>query len=447
MTGRSGVSRAALALVVTLLAGVGLIGCGAAEPVGRVTVLGSWTGDEETTFRAVLARFEGETGIRAEYQGHRDVSQVLQAGIERQRPPDVAVLPRLNDLQRYVNEDAVRQLDGVAGLTDDPAAGRQLIRLAARTGSDDAPTRVYAVAIATHLKSVFWYDRTRAVAVGLRQPPRTWDELVDRARTVRDGGGMPWCLGLSSPPVSGWPGTDWIEDILLHRSGQRAYESWTRGELAWSSPQMRDAWRTWGQLLSATPSPEARRAGLFSTWAEAGAGLFDARGGCHLDHQASFAVREYRKPPRSAGNRVDFFPTPPIGSADTGGLQEVSDDIAAMLRDTGPARKLMAFLASESAQQVWRRASGGLFFSRRGPADSYPDQVTGRVAARLGTGTLCWDGSDLLPAPVATAFERATLVYLHQPERLDELLRELDGLAGTVSRTDGMDLRCHPAAE
>ncbi|MFJ6198065.1 ABC transporter substrate-binding protein [Micromonospora sp. NPDC092111] len=439
--------RTALALVTVLLAGTGLSGCPAAEPAGRVTVLGSWTGREADAFRAVLDGFEAATGMQADYQGHRDVSQVLQAGIERGSPLDVAVLPRLNDLQRYVNEGALRPLDGIEGLDGDPGAGRQLIRLAGKAESDGSAVgdqHVYAVAIATHLKSVFWYDPTRLPEVG-QQPPRTWTELLGQGRGIGAGGRMPWCLGMSSPPVSGWPGTDWIEDILLHQSGQQAYERWTRGELPWQSEPVRNAWRAWGELLATSPGQTAR-AGLFTTWEEAATGLFSSPG-CHLDHQGSFVVRNYRI--RLGGpspGRFDFFPTPPIGSADTSSLQEVSDDIAAMFQDTAPARKLMAYLASEQAQAIWHRSSEELYFSRRGRSATYADPVLGRVAARLGSGTLCRDGSDLLPAAMATAFERAVLVYLQQPDRLDGLLAELDALRRAVSRAEWMDLGCDPAA-
>ncbi|SCL32308.1 alpha-glucoside transport system substrate-binding protein [Micromonospora nigra] len=450
MTLRRGSARTALTLVTALLAGAGPVGCSRAEPAGPVIVFGSWTGDEEAVFRTVLHRFELKTGIRAEYQGHRDVSQVLQAGIERQRPPDVAVVPRLNDLQRYVNEDTLRPLDGIAGLTDDAGAAPQLIRVAPRSGPAGEPVgpkQVYAVAIATHLKSVFWYDPARLAELGQSGPPLTWEALVAQSRAIEARGRVAWCLGLSSPPVSGWPGTDWIEDILLHQWGQQVYEQWTRGDLKWDSPEVQRSWRAWGELLGLRSSRDLARTGLFSTWVEAGSGLFTSPAGCHLDHQGSFAIHSYRSLPGvAAPGRFDFFPTPPVGSSDTSSLQEVSDDVAAMFRDSSPARELMAYLASQEAQEIWRRSSGGLHFSRRGPADAPSTPVIDKVAARLGTGTLCRDGSDLMPAAMATAFERAVLVYVQQPDRLDALLKELDAVSSAVPRAEWMDLGCDRAA-
>ncbi|WP_425689770.1 ABC transporter substrate-binding protein [Micromonospora sp. DT201] len=449
-------------MVTALLAGVALSGC-SAEPAEELTILGSWTNEEEAEFTRVLNDFEAASGIRTRYQGHRDVSQVLQVGIERGRPPDVAVLPRLNDLQRYVNAGQLAPLKGA--LTTDPGAAPQLIRLARKVGPDGNPVGAelaYAVSMATHLKSVVWYDPAELAKFG-RNPPRTWDELVSQTQRIADGRQVPWCLGMSSPPVSGWPGTDWIEDILLHQSGQVAYEQWTSGVLPWTSQPVRDAWQTWGALLRAS-SGETARASLYTTFQVAGTGLFPreeaadpyAPRGCHLDHQGSFVIRDYRRhlatlpSPTSTASPAPsftFFPTPPpAGKTGNASLQEVSDDVAAMFRDTEPARKLMSYLASERAQAARRAQTQDVAFSRRTTAPDYQDGVTRAVAARLRTGTLCWDGSDLLPAAMATAFERAVLVYLEAPERLDSLLAELEVVRGKLSKAEWMDLQCVPTA-
>ncbi|MFG1869890.1 ABC transporter substrate-binding protein [Micromonospora arborensis] len=452
-------SRTALAMVTALLAGIALSGC-AAEPAAELTVLGSWTDAEGVEFTRVLDRFEKAFGIRTRYQGHRDVSQVLQVGIERGRPPDVAILPRLNDLQRYVNANQLAPLTGA--FTTDPAAAPQLIKLAPKDGSAGNPVGgelAYAVTIATHLKSVVWYDPAELATFG-QTPPQSWEEMVNLTQRLADGQEVPWCLGMSAPPVSGWPGTDWIEDILLHDAGQVAYEQWTHGDLPWTAPAIKQAWETWGSLLRVSAG-ETARASLYTTFQAAGKGLFpgkegSAKRGCHLDHQGSFVIRDYSEhldelPGPKDGASPDppftFFPTPPpAGKMDNSSLQEVSDDVAAMFRDTEPARKLMSYLASEQAQTARRAESRDVAFSRRAPTAEYPDPVTKAVAARLHSGTLCWDGADLLPAAMATAFERAVLVYLEAPERLDVLLTELEAVRGKVSKAEWMDLQCVPTA-
>ncbi|MFF0153418.1 ABC transporter substrate-binding protein [Micromonospora sp. NPDC005203] len=458
-------ARRALAMVTVLIAGVALSGC-FAEPAPEVTIFGSWTGAEKTEFEGVLKKFEEEPDIKklrikTHYEGHRDVSQVLQVGIERGRPPDVAVLPRVNDLQQYVNAGRLVSLTAVLGA--DAAVTPQLINLARRTepyGGD----ATYGVAIATHLKSLVWYDPAKLGPT----PPQTWQEMVDQTRRTIGDQQVRWCLAMSSPPVSGWPGTDWIEDILLHRSGAGVYERWTRGDLSWTSEEFTGAWTTWGDLL-ADSSPGTDRASLFTTFEMAAKGLFpggatadgkptesSAAKGCHLDHQGSFVIREYRKrlaelPAQAPGGLppFTFFPTPPLpGPQANSPLQEVSDDVAAMFRDTRPARLLMRYLAGEVAQETRREKADGVAFSRRAtPAEEYEDPVTRAVAQRLSTSTLCWDGSDLLPATMATAFERAVMVFLKDQTRLAPLLDELEALRQAVPESEWMSLGCVPAGQ
>ncbi|MEU8330445.1 extracellular solute-binding protein [Micromonospora sp. NPDC048839] len=474
------VARTALAMVTVLLAGVALNGC-SAEPADELTVLGSWTDGEADAFEAVLEAFEEQSDVPTDYQGHRDVSQVLQVAIDRDRPPDVAVLPRVNDLQRYVNAGQLAPLKG--DVTTDPGAAPQLIKLAPKTGP--GAELAYAVAITTNLKSVVWYDPTELTDVA-NAPPRTWDELVELTKSKIGEEQVRWCLAMSSQSVSGWPGTDWIEDILLHQSGQTVYEQWTRGDLAWNSPQVKAAWEEWGALLGVS-SKETSRASLYTTYDTAAKGLLSPKPAaepsaspaaepaarrCHLDHQGSFAIRTYRPKPSpkpsaepsaepsaaatdSAAPPLAFFPTPQFGTTDTTSLREVSDDVAVMFRPstkdttddkaTERANKLMTYLASAEAQAVWRKHTDDVAFSRRGEAPEYPDQVLAAVGQRLRTGTLCWDGSDLMPAAMATAFERAVLVYLEAPERLNGLLAELEAFRLPPS-TEWMDLKCVPPA-
>ena len=59
-----------------------------------VTVLGSWTGDEQSGFLAMVRGFERRTGIQVDYTGTRDADAVLASDIKDGSPPDLAVLSR-----------------------------------------------------------------------------------------------------------------------------------------------------------------------------------------------------------------------------------------------------------------------------------------------------------------------------------------------------------------
>ncbi|NIQ59370.1 MAG: extracellular solute-binding protein, partial [Gemmatimonadetes bacterium] len=68
---------------------------------GTVTVIGTWGGDEEESFRAMVAPFEEETGITVEYTGTRDINAVLTTGVASGVLPDVAGLPGPGQMREF----------------------------------------------------------------------------------------------------------------------------------------------------------------------------------------------------------------------------------------------------------------------------------------------------------------------------------------------------------
>src|SRR2546429_7160519 len=232
------------ALMVAALLATGPVACAGGD-AGSVTVLASWTGTEQKAFEQVLNGFTRKTGIRVHYEGTRALSQVLAADVQQGTAPDIAVLPSLGDLAGYVRQNALRPLDDVISPGKDRSHSAQWRKLETLDSGGRSPR--YAVAVKATLKSLVWYDPRRLP--DLRSaPPRTWDELVAASQAHRAANQAPWCLGMGAPPTSGWSGTDWIEDTLLHRSGADVYRQWASGKLEWTSPQVRQAWTTWGTV-------------------------------------------------------------------------------------------------------------------------------------------------------------------------------------------------------
>jgi alpha-glucoside transport system substrate-binding protein len=407
--GRHPVVRAVLALGV--LGATTLVACGTTDNSGTVTVLGSWTGQEEAQFRQVLDR----SGVKYSYQGTRDLDEVLRADVHNGNPPDVAILPSPGDLATYAGAGELKPVGTAASTGDYDQQWRDLTKV---KGTD------YAVVVKADLKSVLWYDPRELTRFG--QPPATWAQLTALAGRISAAGGDPWCLGVASDATSGWPGTDWIEDIVLHEFGTTTYEQWANGELDWTSEPIRTAWQQWGALVEAARTPA-----LFTDFGAAGEGMFTRQPGCYVDHQASFIITSYQGYPShpKPGTGFDFFPFPVMKPA-IGAPMEVSADLAAMFRDTPAAQRVMAYLASGTAQRIWPAIAGSGAFSvdRNVPLGPNANEVTKKVGALL-TGEhnrLCFDASDLMPSAMSTAFNQAVLAYLARPAELDELLKQLD---------------------
>ncbi|WP_370945407.1 ABC transporter substrate-binding protein [Amycolatopsis sp. cg5] len=398
-----------LLLTVLLLTGA----CTAvAKPA--LSVLASWTGDEEKAFKAVLRGFTEETGIEVTYTGTRALSQVLRSDVQKGQPPDVAVLPSPGELATYVRTGDVQPIDGVLGPHPEESYSEQWLQLQ-RAGTGN----LYVVPVKTDLKSIIWHEPA------VSRAPESWDELRRLADEIQATGHAPWCVGMGAPPASGWPGTDWIEDILLHQAGPEVYGRWASGTLEWTSPAVRQAWTTWGALVTKPGAIDGGpAAALLTDFDDARRPMFADRPECSLEHLASFALVGYRSitkagKPLVPGQDFDYFAFPGADAS------EVSADLAAMFRSSDGARRLLSYLASEKAQRIW--PSFGNAFSANKKVDVYADPVSKRIAKTLtSASTLCFDASDLMPAQMSSAFFRAVLTYLADPEQLDPVLRDLE---------------------
>ncbi|WNI26853.1 serine protease [Streptomyces sp. ITFR-16] len=250
-----------------------------------------------------------------------------------------------------------------------------------------------------------------------------------------------WCMAMGDDGASGWPGSDWIEDLILQQAGQGLYERWATGDLEWTAPQIVHAWSTWAALLA--QGTRKRRDALLDDDHRGPAGghglLFG--GGCALEHQGSFARSFYGDRGKDAAFTDSARLLP--GGAYTVKAHEVSADFAALFGDGRQARDLIRRLASEEAQADWGRRGGVFSVNSAVPAEGGPvekeigDRLTGRRVP------LCLDASDVMPAAVRDAFYEAVLLTVAHPdapvrERLEDIQKVQDAQPPTLPRLTGV---------
>jgi len=426
-----------------------------ASPAGTVTVIASWTGTKPGTegydFRTVLKAFQDATGVHVIYTGTRALDQLLQSDVQQGSPPDLAILPSPGELLQYQRQGYLRPLSPsvLAERQVASAYGPQWLSIM-KLGT----ARLYTLPVKADLENLVWYDPRDWPAGSMpgNSSLPSWSRLTALEKRAAARGGATWCLGLDSPPTSGWPGTDWIGNILLAQSGTAVYQRWGDGQLAWTSPQVEEAWRTWGSLVAGARQVYGGSAtALVSPWPGPGASvstepLFTQPPGCYLQNAASFITLPYQESPNDQrpGIGYDYFPFPSTGLPDhaTGAVTdawEVSADLLAMFRDTPDAERLVQFLASEQAQRIWPAIPDGGASSADGqvPLSTYRDQVSRAVARTLTnhSATLCFNASDLMPATMQDAFYQAVMEYLGNPEQLANILGRLDPIRRATYKT------------
>jgi alpha-glucoside transport system substrate-binding protein len=265
-----------------------------------------------------------------------------------------------------------------------------------------------------------WYSPS--VSSQFATPPVTWDDLESALAENPGDAASDWCIGLESGAASGWPATDWIEDIVLRQSGPDVYEQWYKGEIAWTSPEISSAFELFAGVLENAYG--GANAILTTNFEVGGDPLFASPPGCQLHHQGSFITGQGAFKGKAAGTDYDFFPFPDINASFAGSV-EGAGDLFGMFHDTDAAKQLMAYLVTAEAQDIWVQIGGALSPNKN--AQSYPDDIAKRSAELLVNASyLAFDASDLMPNAMNTAFWQAALDLAQDPSKVDSILAELD---------------------
>lgn len=424
-------TRMRLLMALLLVASITVAGCGGRSG-GSVSVLGPWTGNEAAGFRAMLSGFEHATGIHVDYTGTRDADAVLASELQNGTPPDTAVLANPGEMRQYAAAGQLLPLDGVLDTRQQAADYSDSARELTTAVGPGGARHPYGIIVKAALKSLIWYDPRRLpanVRSTLTAPGLTWDRLAASTVGLNGGGRHAWCMGLADTSNSGWPGTDWIEDFLLHQAGPQVYDAWGEQRLPWTDPSVRQAWQSFGSVVT---QADISGSVLLTGFERAGAPMFAASPGCYLDHAASFVPGFYAQVPGSPqpGRDYDFVPFPQISAAGQGS-EEIAGDLLGMFRDPPAARKLIAYLTTAAAQKAWAQqpAGGAISLNRNVPDTVYPDPLSRKIAGSLrAAATVRFDASDSMPHVISAAFNHAVLEYVAGPARLDGILAALEAI-------------------
>jgi len=388
---------------------------------GSVSVIGTWGGAEQDAFLAMVKPFEDATGIKVEYTGTRDLNAVLTTGVASGILPDLAGLPGPGQMREFATRGALKPLDDVLDI--------EAYKSETSPGFVDLGTvdgKVAGVFIKAAVKGLIWYN-PKVYTGGV---PTSWDDLGTKAGAAATGDTKPWCVGLESGAASGWPGTDWIEDLVIRQSGPDVYDAWVAGTQKWSSPEIKSAFEAFGQVVSAENTFGGPNYVLNTGFGSGANPMFADPPGCLFHHQASFITSFFQDEGGAAEGDYDFFPMPDINPAYSGATTGAGD-LFGMFNDTPQARALMAYLVTADAQAIWVGIGGALSGNKN--VTNYPDEVSKRSAEILANATVFrFDGSDLMPEAMNAAFWSAMLDFTQDQSQLDAILANLDSVQATA---------------
>lgn len=416
MEERGKISRKLLAGLVAI--GVAMAACtgdggeqSSADGGTEVTVVGTWGGSEQESFLAMVKPWEERTGNTVKYTGSRGLGTYLQTAVASGTLPDLAGLPGPGEMREFYAQGALKPLDDVLDVeqyTNETAPAFVDLGKA-----DDG--KIIGVFIKSALKGLIWYNPT----VYTGGEPADWQAVMN---TEPDPAEALWCVGLESGADSGWPGTDWVEDFVLRQSGPDVYDAWVAGEQAWTSPEIRQAFEAFGEVLD-----QAYGGSTFvnsTNFGSAGNPLFTEPPGCLFHHQASFITDFFVEQGGAEEGEFDFFPMPAINPEYSGAFTGAGD-LFGLFTDKPAAQDLLKYLVTPEAQQIWVSRGGAL--SGNTEVSDYPDEVSQRSAEILANAEIFrFDAGDLMPQAMKAAFFRAIVDFAENQDNLDQILASLD---------------------
>ncbi len=400
---------------------------GGGANTGKVTVLSAMEPSEADALNAIIDdKIESQVDYTVEIEANADFEEQLQIRVKGGNPPDVAMLPQPGSIPGLA-KDAVSLED--LGLNIDElnqTFGDYFMGLGEYQGKH------YGIPSNINLKSMIWYPKDDFDKAGY-QIPKTWDELMALSDQIVSDGGTPWCVGFESGGATGWPATDWIEDIMLRTAGPDVYDQWVHHEIPFNDPSVQHAATLFGDVMF---HPGYVLGGADKTpsvaFGDAPGPMFQEPPGCWLHRQANF-INSFFPETAKAGVDYDWFPFPTIDDPSQQAALFAGEP--AMVFRNAPEVK--DFIERFTSTEVQCAQGGTASTSRISPnvnvgSDCYANDQLARAAdvltSALKAGEARFDASDQMPPEVGQgSFWTGMVKYMQGgASSLDGVLEDIE---------------------
>ena len=213
-----------------------------------LSILGPWSQVDKELFTSVLVYFEEATGVTVEYAGSESFEQQILIDAEAGSPPNIAVFPQPGLAKDMASKGFLEPLgDATADwVRENYAAGQSWVDLGTYTGGDNED-HLYGFFYKVDVKSLVWYVPENFEDAGY-EVPATMEELIALSDQIVADGGTPWCIGIGSGGATGWPSTDWVEDMMLRTQPPEVYDQWVNHDIPFNDPRVVGAIETFGNF-------------------------------------------------------------------------------------------------------------------------------------------------------------------------------------------------------
>jgi len=367
----------------------------------ELNVFGPWRGDDQELAENMLAYFEEATGADVNYSSSESYEQQIVIDTEAGSPPDVAILPQPGLIQNLIDGGFVVPLGEDVGewMDENYAAGSSWRGLGTMT-SPEGEELMYAFPYKVDVKSLVWYVPDNFDDFGY-EIPETLEELDALEEQIIADGGTPWCIGLGSGGATGWPATDWMEDLMLRIHSPEVYDMWVSNEMEFTDERVIEVMNAFGDIAKNDDMVAGGAEAVAATdFRESPLGLFSSPPQCFMHRQASF-IPTFFPDGTEIGVDADFFYFPASGEGDLGTPVLGAGTLAFITNDTEASRVFIEWLKTPIAHEVWMAQTGFLTPHTGVNTDLFGDTTLRKMNdILLEATTFRFDASDIMPAAV-----------------------------------------------
>jgi alpha-glucoside transport system substrate-binding protein len=372
-----------------------------------VTMYASILSPESDSLEKSWADFSKCTGIKIQYSGSNDFESQLGVRVAGGNAPDLAIIPQPGLLATMVATGKVAK---------PPAAVEANVTKywnAAWKSYGSVKGTFYAAPMSANVKSFVWYSPKQFAKAGYTVPT-TWDGLMQlSAKIAAAGKGKPWCGGIGSGTATGWPATDWLEELVLRQSGPTVYDQWVSHQIKFDSPQIQKSMTT---LAGWMKNPAWVNGGYGSVQTIAtttfqNAGKYIPTGQCYMLQQASFYEAQWSAINKnlvvSPTGDVFAFYLPPIDPA-FGKPVEGGGEFVTAFSSRPEVQAVQSYLSTPQWASSRVKVATGWVSANNGVDPALYTDPIDKLSAQFLTdpkATFRFDASDQMPSAVGSGAE------------------------------------------
>jgi alpha-glucoside transport system substrate-binding protein len=353
---------------------------------GSISVMGTWSGEEQASFQAVIDGFtEQNPDVDVQYNSAGDaLPTVLSTAVEGGNPPSIAAVAQPGLIQDYADRGAVKPIAFAQDVISENFS-ESVIQVG--TFNDE----LYGLLFKAANKSTVWYNVQAFEDAGI-EPPTTWEDFLAAAETLKASGIPAYSLG----GAEGWTLTDLFENIYIRTAGADMYDQLSRHEIQWTDQSVKDALTEMAKVVGDVDNIAGGTQGaLQSDFATSVSNVFAESPKAAMVIEGDFVPGVVESPlePESGYN---VFPFPSI--EDSPPVVVGGGDLFVMFEDNPATQAFIEYLATPEAAQIWAERGGYSSANTNLDTSVYPSPILQETAGAIAEAeTFRFDLSDLQP--------------------------------------------------